>query len=198
VELVAICDKYEEGLEKMKAENEGLNITYYTDFDEFIKHDMDGVVLANYANEHAPFAIKAMKAGFHVISEVLPCLTMKEAVELIETIEQTGKTYCYAENYCYMPGPYEMRRLYKSGVIGELDYCEGEYVHNCEDGWTSLTYGDPNHWRNLMHSTFTARTRSVRWCTFPDSARCGSAALSSSLTMPTSAWVASAAAVWRW
>ena len=152
--LVAICDKWAEGLEIKKNELNDPDISYYTDYEDFLKHDMDVVMLANYAHQHAPFAIKAMKAGFHVISEVLPCLTMKEAVELIETIEQTGKTYCYAENYCYMPGPYEMRRLYKSGVIGELDYCEGEYVHNCEEFWTDLTYGDPNHWRNLMHSTF--------------------------------------------
>ena len=60
-ELVAICDKWEEGLQRCKAQNEDLDITYYTDYDEFLKHDMDAVVLANYANEHAPFAIKAMK-----------------------------------------------------------------------------------------------------------------------------------------
>lgn len=53
---------------------------------------MDAVVLANYANEHAPFAIKAMRAGKHVFSEVLPVQTIKEAVELIETIEETGMT----------------------------------------------------------------------------------------------------------
>ena len=45
---------------------------------------MDAVVLANYANEHAPFAIKAMKKGLHVFSEVLPVQNMKEAVELVE------------------------------------------------------------------------------------------------------------------
>ena len=101
-ELVAICDKWEEGLEEAKKENEGLNIAYYNNFEDFIKHDMDAVVLANYANEHAPFAIAAMKAGKHVFSEVLPCQTMKEAVELVETVEATGKIYAYGENYCYM------------------------------------------------------------------------------------------------
>ena len=54
-ELVAICDKNEEALNKQKELAEGLNIAYYNSFDEFIKHDMDAVVLANYATEHAPF-----------------------------------------------------------------------------------------------------------------------------------------------
>ncbi len=153
-QVVAICDKWVEGLEKQKEMLNDPNITYYTDFEDFIKHDMDAVVLANYANEHAPFAIKAMKAGKHVFSEVLPCQTMKEAVELIETVEETGKVYAYGENYCYMPAPYEMRRLYKAGKIGEFEYGEGEYIHNCESIWPSITYGEEDHWRNNMYSTF--------------------------------------------
>ena len=118
-EIVAICDKWKEGVEKQKEINKDYDITYYDNFDEFIKHDMDAVVLANYANEHAPFAIKAMKAGKHVFSEVLPVQTMKEAVELIEAVEETGMIYGYAENYCYMPAPYEMKKLYEAGKIGE-------------------------------------------------------------------------------
>ncbi|MBR6941422.1 MAG: Gfo/Idh/MocA family oxidoreductase [Clostridia bacterium] len=105
-QVVAICDKWVEGLERQKAALNDADISYYTDFDDFILHDMDAVVLANYATEHAPFAIKAMKAGKHVFSEVLPVQTMKEAVELIETVEETGKIYAYGENYCYMPAPY--------------------------------------------------------------------------------------------
>jgi len=153
-EIVAICDKWKEGVKKQKEINKDYDITYYDNFDEFIKHDMDAVVLANYANEHAPFAIKAMKAGKHVFSEVLPVQTMKEAVELIEAVEETGMIYGYAENYCYMPAPYEMKKLYEAGKIGEFEYGEGEYVHNCEPIWHSITYGDKDHWRNNMYSTF--------------------------------------------
>ncbi|HPB17787.1 MAG TPA: hypothetical protein PK870_09060, partial [Clostridia bacterium] len=50
-ELTAICDNWEEGLLKKKIEL-GDNIAYYTSFDKFLDHDMDAVVLANYANEH--------------------------------------------------------------------------------------------------------------------------------------------------
>ena len=153
-QVVAICDKWVEGLEKQKATLNDPNITYYTDFEDFIRHDMDAVVLANYATEHAPFAIKAMKAGKHVFSEVLPVQTLKEAVELIETVEETGKVYAYGENYCYMPAPYEMRRLYREGRIGEFEYGEGEYIHNCESIWPSITYGEEDHWRNNVYATF--------------------------------------------
>ena len=153
-EVVAICDKLPEVLEAQRKNAEGLNITFYDNFEDFILHDMDAVVLANYANEHAPFAIKALKRGLHVFSEVLPCQNMKEAVELIETVEETGKVYAYGENYCYMPAPYEMKKLYRQGKIGEFEYGECEYIHNCEPIWHSITYGERDHWRNNMYSTF--------------------------------------------
>lgn len=153
-EVVAICDKCEEVLNYQRENLKDDRITYYNNFEYFIKHDMDAVVLANYANEHASFAIKALKRGIHVFSEVLPCQTMKEAVELIETVEQTGLIYAYGENYCYMPAPYEMKKLYKQGKIGEFEYGECEYIHNCEPIWPSITYGEKEHWRNNMYSTF--------------------------------------------
>lgn len=153
-EVVAICDKNPKLLEQHRQLAEGLEIAFYDCFDDFIKHDMDAVVLANYANEHAPFAIRALKAGKHVFSEVLPVQTMKEAVELIETVESTGLVYAYGENYCYMPATYEMKKLYREGKIGEFEYGEGEYVHNCEPIWPSITYGESDHWRNNMYSTF--------------------------------------------
>ena len=153
-ELVAICDNSPIVLETQKKLAEGLNIAFYDNFEDFIKHDMDAVVLSNFANEHAPYAIRAMKAGKHVFSEVLPVQTMKEAVELVEAVEETGMIYAYAENYCYMPAPYEMKRLYRQGKIGEFEYGECEYIGSYEPIWHSISYGDPNHWRNNMYSTF--------------------------------------------
>ena len=111
-------------------------------------------MLANYATEHAPFAIRALRQGLHVFSEVLPCQTMKEAVELIETVEETGLIYAYGENYCYMPAPMEMKKLYRAGKIGEAEYGECEYIHNCEPIWPSITYGERDHWRNRKCSTY--------------------------------------------
>ena len=153
-EVVAICDKSPEALDAQREAAAGLNITFYDHFDKFIEHDMDAVVLANYANEHAPFAIRCLKKGLHVFSEVLPVQCMKEAVELVEAVEESGLVYAYGENYCYMPASYEMKKLYESGEIGEFEYGEGEYIHNCESIWPSITYGEHDHWRNNGYATF--------------------------------------------
>ncbi len=152
--LVAVCDFYEPALSSIR-ESFGEGIALYKDFDEFIKHDdMDAVVLANFANSHAPFAIKCMENGLDVLSEVLPVQTLKEAVELVECVERTGRTYAYAENYCFMPAPREMRKMFRNELLGEFEYGECEYMHNCEPGWHRYTRGLPEHWRNTMYSTY--------------------------------------------
>ena len=66
MELVAICDQWEE---KLKEVGQQYGVTTYTDYDKFLEHEMDAVILANYFHHHAPFAIKALKAGKHVMSE---------------------------------------------------------------------------------------------------------------------------------
>lgn len=155
-ELVAVCDKYQPLLDKARAEAEaaGLNIRLFNNFDDFLAYDMDAVVLANYATEHATFAIRCLRAGKHVMSEVLPSETIAQAVELIETVEETGLVYTYAENYCYMDLTFEMWRKYREGAIGDVTYAECEYVHDCASCWLDITYGEANHWRNHIYPTF--------------------------------------------
>ena len=150
-EVVALCDTWEERLIEA---SKRLDVTIYTDYDEFLGHDMDAVILANYFHEHAPFAIKALTAGKHVMSETAACHTLAEGVALVGAVEKSGLTYMFAENYPYMVFNQEMRRRYQKNDIGEFKYGEGEYVHpdppevklgrSC--GW--------DHWRNWIPATY--------------------------------------------
>ncbi len=154
MEVVAICDKWVEGLEEEKKKHPDGKIAFYPDFDDFIKHDMDAVVLANYGNEHAPFAVRCLRRGLHVYSEVTACQNMKEAVELVEAVERSGKVYALAEQYCFMPAPLKMKEYYRAGKLGELELADCEYAHDSSDAWHRLTFGDPDHWRNRAYATF--------------------------------------------
>ncbi len=156
VELVAICDFNDYYLSRTveKLKKHRMPTKVFKNFDDFLECEMDGVVLANYANDHAPFAIRCLDKGINVMSEVLPCENLKEAVELVEAVERSGKIYSYAENYCFFNCTREMRRLYQSGFLGEFMYGEGEYIHNCEGVWGELTKADRNHWRNTKSAFF--------------------------------------------
>jgi predicted dehydrogenase len=156
LELVAICDTWEEKLIKTQKEfsDLGKDIAVYTDYNRFLEHDMDAVVLANYFHQHAPFAIKAMESGRHVMSECAACSTLGEGVALARAVERTGKIYMLAENYPYMVYNQEMRKLYKEGLVGNFVYGEGEYVHP-DSAETKLKRScGMNHWRNWIPSTY--------------------------------------------
>lgn len=151
MELVAVCDTWEE---RLKQVGEELKVATYADYEEFLGHDMDAVVLANYFHEHAPFAVKALAAGKHVMSETAACHTLGEGAALIDAVEETGMIYMFAENYPYMLFNQEMRRLYKVGKVGEFMYGEGEYVHPMDaDAGNRLSPGE-NHWRNWIPATY--------------------------------------------
>ena len=69
-DIVALCDNRPDRLQKGAARL-GKDVTLYNNFDEFIKHDMDAVILANNFHEHAPFAIKCFERGLHVFCECI-------------------------------------------------------------------------------------------------------------------------------
>ncbi|NLE44980.1 MAG: Gfo/Idh/MocA family oxidoreductase [Chloroflexi bacterium] len=151
MELVALCDTWEERLNELGKE---LSVATYTDYDKFLEHDIDAVILANYFHEHAPFAIKALDAGKHVMSETSACFTLAQGVELVEAVERSGRIYMFAENYPYMVFNQEMRRLYQAGHIGEFKYGEGEYVHPMSAEESARISPGMDHWRNWIPATY--------------------------------------------
>lgn len=151
MELVALCDTWAERLEQVGREND---VATYTDFDEFLEHDMDAVILANYYHQHAPFAIKALRAGKHVMSETAACATPAEGIELVREVERSGLVYMLADQYPFMVFNQEMRRLYKDGTVGDFRYGEGEYIHPMSARFVNSISPSYEHWRNWLPATY--------------------------------------------
>lgn len=154
VKIAAVCDfnpNRLEGVKRICTED----TKYYSDFDTFLEEaDMDAVVLCNFFDEHAPYAIRCMEKGLDVLSETQAINTMAEGVALCRTVEKTGRTYMLSENYPFMCANLELKRLYEEGTLGEVIYAEGEYVHpmNKRD-MTGIAPGW-YHWRNWIPSTY--------------------------------------------
>ncbi|MBE6659443.1 MAG: Gfo/Idh/MocA family oxidoreductase [Ruminococcaceae bacterium] len=156
-EITALCDFNENRL-KAAAARLGGGIAQYTDFDSFIEHDMDAVVLANYFHEHAPYAIRCFEAGIHVFSECISNGTMAEGVALVRAFEQhPGCVYMLAENYPQMIFNREMKRIVEGGTLGKILYAEGEYNHPgsaLDAGFLKVYNYFPGHWRNYLPRTY--------------------------------------------
>ena len=101
VQVTAICDLSEDVLREQSKAN---NIPHtYRVFEDMLESDIDAVVIATPMHCHVPQAIAALQAGKHVMSEVTAGVTMDELYWLTEAVENSGKIYMFAENYCYTP-----------------------------------------------------------------------------------------------
>ncbi len=149
---VALCERDPQRAARAVAQLPNLEATY-GDYAAFLEHDLDLVIVANEAIEHVPYVIQALEAGRHVLSEVLACRTLAEAVALVRAVERASGLYFFGENCCFMRPALEMKRLFRAGELGEYLYGECEYVHDCTPGWSRSTYGEPNHWRNVIPAT---------------------------------------------
>lgn len=155
--VVAVCDKDEKRLACAK-EKISPDLATYTDFEEFINHPgLDAVFLCNYFDQHAPFAIRALEKGLHVLSECTAASTMAESVALVRAVEKSGKIYMLAENYPYMKFNLEMKRLYESGNFGKCLYAEGEYNHPLSPlrrEYIKSLRPHEKHWRNYTPRSY--------------------------------------------
>lgn len=94
------------------------------------------IVIVTPNHLHAPVAIAALNAGFHVLSDKPATRTVEEARELEQTLEaawtknhrlQYGITYNYTGN----PLMHQARILIQQGVLGDILSVDGEY----RQGW---------------------------------------------------------------
>lgn len=168
-DIVAICDFNQQRLEAA-TKKIGKDTAVYSDFDSFIEHDLDAVVLANYFHEHTPYAIKCFEKGIHVFSECISNGTMAEGVELLKAFEKSNSIYMLAENYPQMIFNREMKRVCDGGTLGKILYAEGEYNHpgdpcNAESKKTYTYF--PEHWRNFVSRSYyiTHSLGPVMWAT---------------------------------
>lgn len=144
VEISALCD-LDSLLLAEQSERHAIGKTYRV-FEDMLASDIDAVVIATPMQCHVPQAIAALEAGKHVLSEVTAGVTMDELWWLKEAVERSGKTYMYAENYCYMPFIQLVRALVQQGKFGDVYYGDGEYLHNIR---SLATY--PNGKRSWRH-----------------------------------------------
>lgn len=156
-EIVAVCDK-DPGKLAYAKKYLGEDVATYTEFDAFIQHKgMEAVFLCNFFHEHAPYAIKALERNIHVLSECTSNGTMAEGVALVRTAQKSQAMYMLSENYPFIQTNIEMRRVYRSGVLGKALFAEGEYNHPLDpaDANTIRSLRPfKNHWRNLLPRSY--------------------------------------------
>lgn len=109
--------------------------TTYTSMDDLLKSDADAIAVFSQRWMHAPHAIAALRAGKHVYSCVPAGISIEELQELIQTVEETGRTYMMGETSYYHPPTVYCRERFRNGDMGRFVYAEAGYYHDMEHGF---------------------------------------------------------------
>lgn len=144
VKVTAFCDKNPNFLDAIKKSREDALV--FDSYEDFLKSDIDIVVVATPLPTHAEFSIKALENGKHVLCEVPPVNSIDEAKALVKAVETSKKKYMLTQNTCYYPHIRAWKKIIEKGLLGELIYAEGEYIHPLEDFFIKQA-SEGNPWR---------------------------------------------------
>ncbi|PCJ94489.1 MAG: alpha-N-acetylgalactosaminidase [Flavobacteriaceae bacterium] len=140
VEIVAICDLYEDLAKESEKEckEKGIgrhqNIALYHGDEHLWKKMLqeiqpDAVFIATPWSLHAPMAIATMEAGAHAFLEVPIATTIEEMWKIIAVSEKTQKHCMMMENVNYGREELLYLNMCRKGVIGHLLHGEASYIH---------------------------------------------------------------------
>jgi predicted dehydrogenase len=139
--VVAICDILKEKALAGQAlvEQDGQKSpTLYTDGDHAFealvqREDIDLVIIATPWSWHVEQAVTAMRHGKHVGVEVPAATSLEDCWKLVDTSEQTRRHCIMLENCCYGYNETLLLRMIHEGILGDLLYGEGAYLHDLRE-----------------------------------------------------------------
>jgi hypothetical protein len=150
IDVVAGCDLVPHLRQRFSEVTPGAFVT--DDIDAMLAQDIDAVLVATYCPAHAEDAIRCLRAGKHVLSEVTAFHTMAEGVRLVEEVETSGKVYNLAENYPFSAANMWLGARWREGLFGKLMYAEFEYLHELRHLQYTYLDGSPIQPGHSVHN----------------------------------------------
>ena len=149
VDVVAVCDVYEDRIEKASdviKEKRNHEPRKYLDFKKMLEDkELDAIYIASSWEEHIKQAILCMEHHIPVAMEVGGAYDIKDCWALVNTYEKTKTPIMMMENCCYDKFETLVTSLTKEGVLGEIVHCHGAYSHDLRK---EITEGNINrHYR---------------------------------------------------
>lgn len=115
----SIYNRNPKSLERFLTEQQVTN--GFTDYDAFLAQpDLDVVYIGSPNQTHYEYALRALKAGKHVLCEKVMVLTGAEAHELFNLAEEKQLILLEAVSLFYMPLYTKVQELLADGVLGKL------------------------------------------------------------------------------
>ena len=158
IELVAVCDLYDQRLENAKSVW-GSHIFVSKDYQDILnRKDVDAVIIGTPDFWHKKISIDALNAKKHVYCEKPMIYDISEGHDIISAWKKSGKIMMVGSQGISSLGNEKAKELLAAGVIGELNYAEGFWARNSPVGaWQYAIPEDASpdtvDWQNYISIT---------------------------------------------
>jgi len=151
LELAAVMSRSAERTAAARRDWPGILV--FNDYDALLAQpEIDLVSLVTPAYTHAPLAIRALRAGKHVVVEKPMCLTTAQATMMMEEARLAERTLAVFHNRRHDGNYRTIKRLVDSGAIGQVFHVELSQT-NFALPWSNLpAYADKKQAGNALYT----------------------------------------------
>jgi predicted dehydrogenase len=119
-EVVAVADISEENARRRVAQI-GHSVSIYTNYHDLLADKgIDAVDIALPHHLHRDAIVAAAEAGKHLMTEKPLCLTLEEAADIAQAVENSGVTMMAAHNQLFFPSVLQAKQMIISGDLGDI------------------------------------------------------------------------------
>ena len=121
-EVAAVCGRNRDKAAKV-ADAAGVHSVYTSAKELIARDDLDAVAIATPPRAHHDLAIAALRAGKDVLCEKPFALDAKQAAEMRDTAEHSGRTAMVGHEFRHTPQRAYIKELLDDGYIGAFQLC---------------------------------------------------------------------------
>jgi len=138
----AVFDKNQKHAEKVARRYRANKMQAFGDLDEFLKSDIDAVLIMVPHIHHADLVARAAAAGKHILCEKPMATTTEDCDRMIKAAREAGVKFMIAENHRFLPAHQYIHDAIKQGLIGDVHLVRAYEGVSEIDGMTQ-----PNSWK---------------------------------------------------
>lgn len=127
-QIISVYSRTKESAQKF---SQDYNISHFTDhIEECINRpDVDAVIIGLSNDMHLPAVLACANAGKHVLCTKPLGRNAKEAIQMLNAVENAGVKGGYLEDLCYTPKFLKSLKSIKEGAIGEVTWAKSRETH---------------------------------------------------------------------
>jgi predicted dehydrogenase len=128
-EVTAVCSSRKLDSSALSLKHGG-DITVYKDLDDMLANpDIHAVSICSFPSDHANQAVRAARAGKHLIIEKPLCLSLKDLRGIQSAVNKARVKTCVCFECRFSSQFLATRALIDEGLLGKLHYGEVDYYH---------------------------------------------------------------------